>query len=198
MKLYILKIDESWSESLVANILSLRLRGLIVTWVKELKRLILIANGTPDDKAVAIICHHLNSEHETVAGITKPLRKGLEVFTELPTYVSRLRGLKKILVVLDQENQELAVLKDSIYKKIRDAGVCVCSSSTMCDRAIELRCEYYGRVFTLILVINGMDKIRCNKHTIEDHFLTAALSMRIINDLAEACEGSQKRLEETG
>ena len=80
---------------------------------------------------------------------------------------------------MDEEDDPL----DTIYERIqRGVEELATGEVKVIDEETEERVRIYtgkygGRDFVLILVINGLDDIRTDKHSIEDHLLKAADEM---------------------
>lgn len=80
------------------------------------------------------------------------------------------RKVKKILILMDQENDEIAY----IYKNVE--GLMRNNFTSFKEKISEHRvkvyeCKYGGYKFDLLVVINGIDEIESEYHTIEDHLI---------------------------
>ena len=148
--------------------------------IADLDCLVVIGDGTPDDIAFSIIAFHLNGDK--IAGIVKPeMERRYACINLIPTY---LKGnIRKILILMDEEDDPL----DTIYEKIqRGVEELATGKVKVIDEETEERVRIYtgkygSRDFVLILVINGLDDIRTDKHSIEDHLLKAADEMLSID-----------------
>jgi len=135
--------------------------------------LVVIGNGTPDDIAFSIIAFHIKVDK--IAGIVKPKTERRYGFINLiPTY---LKGkVRKILVLMDQEDDTLSTIYERIHEGVKKLAT---DEIKVIDEESEKRlkvydCKYGGKEFELIMVINGLDEIHTDKHSIEDHLLKAA------------------------
>jgi len=166
MKLYPLDPTSRLATNIARISRTLRL-NVIVTRVKQLDGLIIVANGTPDDIALSIICYHSNGDK--VVGIVKPSGTRLSVIDVLPMY-SRIN---KIMIIMDQEDQSLDSIFEEAQRKLTSKGFRITNKIDE-GRLRIYECEFGGRSIRLILVVNGLDEIQTSKHTIEDHLLKAA------------------------
>jgi len=151
------------------NVLTFEPRGL--------DTLVVIGDGTPDDIAFSIIAFH--SEVDKIVGIVKPGSRGFGVIDLIPRYLKR--NIRKILVLLDQDDYTLSTFHGKLQKSLKKV---VTSEIKIIDEDSEKRVRVYngkygGKEFKLILVINGLDEIRTDQHTIEDHLLKAAEMLSI-------------------
>lgn len=136
--------------------------------------LVVIGNGTPDDIAFSIIAFHLNGDKN--AGIVKPKTERRYGFVNvIPLYLRR-GNIRKILILMDQEDDSL----DEIYVRIQKdfeklaTGKIEIIEGESEERVRIYKGKYGSRDFEVILVINGLDDIGEGKHSIEDHLLKAA------------------------
>ena len=135
----------------------------------------------------------LHSNGNRIAGIVKPHgRTRLDVIDVLPTY---LTGVSKTIVLMDQEDQRLKYIFRGAKKRLAKKGFSV-ENEIEEDRLKVYDCKFGGRDVRLILVINGLDEIQTNKHTIEDHLLKAAKTFGIEIDFDfENSKDAWKRLK---
>jgi hypothetical protein len=139
---------------------------------------VVIGDGTPDDIAFSIVAFHLNGDK--IAGIVKTKMEKRDTCIDLiPTY---LKGnIRKILILMDQEDDQL----DTIYERIqRGMEKLATGEVEVIDEENEERVKIYtgkygSKDFELILVINGLDEIHTDKHSIKDHLLKAAEMLSI-------------------
>jgi len=174
MKLYPLEL----SSRLVTNISRISRRLKMDVLVKEvatrdLDTLVVIGDGTPDDIAFGIIAFHLKGDK--IAGIVKPKEeKRIDCVGLIPAY---LKGnIRKIIFLMDQEDDKLSTIYETIHegvKKIATGKIKVIDEESE-KRLKVYECKYGSKEFELILVINGLDEIHTDKHSIEDHLLKAA------------------------
>jgi len=145
----------------------------------DLDTLVVIGNGTPDDIAFSIISFHLNGDK--IAGIVKPkMAKRDGCVNLIQKYMEG--KVRKILILMDQEGDTLSTIYKEIQKRLKKlatGGITVIDEESEKVRVYEGK--YGSKKFELILVINGLDEIHTDKHSIEDHLLKAAekLSMEI-------------------
>jgi len=137
-----------------------------------LDTLVVIGDGTPDDIVFSIIAFH--SEADKIVGIVKPEIRGFGVIDLIPRYLEG--NIRKILVLLDQDDYILSEFYEKLQKRLQKVAT---SELEINDEDCEKRLRVYngkygGKEFELILVINGLDEIRTDQHTIEDHLLKAA------------------------
>jgi len=140
---------------------------------RDLDTLVVIGDGTPDDIAFSIIVFHLNGDK--IAGIVKPKeKKRIDCVGLIPAY---LKGnIRKIIFLMDQEDDKLSTIYERIHegvKKIATGKIKVIDEESE-KRLKVYECKYGSKEFELILVINGLDEIHTDKHSIEDHLLKAA------------------------
>jgi len=139
----------------------------------RLNEVALLANGTPDDVALALAAHHLNGKH--TIGVAKPPRsRGPEVVKAIPQYVKL--GVKTVLLLIDQEEREVEEVLQLIGEKASQAGIKTekPERKTADGRLTLYRCRHGTRRFNLVIIINGLEEISTKKHTVEDHLLKAA------------------------
>ena len=172
MKLYTLDPSNRLATNIA--IISKRIKMNVLTKFEPpgLDTLVVIGDGTPDDIVFSIIAFH--SEADKIVGIVKPEIRGLGVIDLIPRY---LKGnIRKILVLLDQDDYLLSEFYEKIQKRLQKVAT---SELEIIEGKTEERLRVYngkygGKEFELILVINGLDEIRTDQHTIEDHLLKAA------------------------
>jgi len=142
---------------------------VIVSKAGVLRDIVVIGNGTPDDVIFSIVAHDQNGKK--VVGIVKPEKIWLDVIDFIPVY---LRGnVRNILILIDQEDKNLALLYDEIKERITGIGI-QASEENVDKRVRVFNCTHGAKKFRLIFVINGLDDIPTKKHTIEDHLVKAA------------------------
>ncbi len=142
-----------------------------------LDTLVVIGDGTPDDIVFSIIAFH--SEADKIVGIVKPGITGFGVIYLIPRYLKR--NIRKILVLLDQDDYSLSTFYEKTKQRLKKVAT---SKLEIIEEKSEKRLRVYngkygGKEFKLILVINGLDEILTDKHTIEDHLLKAAEMLSI-------------------
>lgn len=82
------------------------------------------------------------------------------------------------MIVMDQEDQSLDSIFEEAQRKLISKGFRIRDEFGE-GRLKVYECEFGGRNVRLILVVNGLDEISTNKHTIEDHLLKAAQTFGI-------------------
>lgn len=149
---------------------------------QDLDTLVVIGDGTPDDIAFSIIAFHLKGDK--IAGIVKPKEeKRIDCIGLIPAY---LKGnIRKIIFLMDQEDESLHTIYEGIQKSLKNLAKCeikIIDEEDESEKRLKVyECKYkYGsKEFELILVINGLDEIHTDKHSIEDHLLKAAGMLKI-------------------
>ncbi|MCL7386496.1 MAG: hypothetical protein LZ166_03075 [Thaumarchaeota archaeon] len=136
--------------------------------------IIVLADGTPDDYVISILSHKLDGKY--VAGIAKPEKTRIGVFSILPVYIRY--HVKKLLIVIDQEDEALNSLFQEIRAKISEIARIINAREE--TRLAIYTCERQESRIQIIVSINGLDEYDFEKHTIEDHLLKAAeISLKI-------------------
>jgi|LGVE01.1.fsa_nt_gb hypothetical protein len=172
MKLYTLDPSNRLATNIARISNDIRMNVLTKFGPPGLDTLVVIGDGTPDDIAVSIIAFH--SEADKIVGIVKPEIRGLGVIDLIPRYMEG--NIRKILVLLDQDDYILSTFHEKLQKRLQKVAT---SELEIIEGKAEKRLRVYngkygGKEFELILVINGLDEIRTDQHTIEDHLLKAA------------------------
>ncbi|MBE0516324.1 MAG: hypothetical protein IBX41_02880 [Methanophagales archaeon] len=148
------------------------------TDIRTLDTLVVIGNGTPDDIAVSIVAFHLNGDK--IAGIVKPKTERRYGFISvIPLYLKD--KVRKVLVLMDQEDDQLNAISERIqtdWKELTKSALEVIESDGE-ERVRIFKGKYGSKEFKLILVINGLDAIHTDKHSIEDHLVSAAQQVSI-------------------
>jgi len=133
-------------------------------------RLVIVANGSPDNRVILALAHTLNGH--SVVDIAFPEHKHLAVIPLLSEYAHL--GYEKILVVVDQESMSLEEIHKAVRRhlgshlEVRGGG-----------RLVIARLEP-PRSMTIVIAVSGLDDNRFEKHTIEDHLLHLAEDLGII------------------
>lgn len=171
-----------------ARKISKQLQQEVTTQPAEFDTLIILGNGDPDDRALLVICHHLNGAK--TAAITKPKYTRTAVLEHLPTYILHLKNVKNIVVILDQEDDPLNQLNSQIERKLREK---TCSHKPIHEeeRLRQYDCTLANRNFTLTIVINGLDTPYAEKHNIEEHLTHAATKLNIIKPPTQKTDTKQ-------
>ncbi len=145
-----------------------------------LESLIILADGYRDDIAVGILSKHLDGKK--LVGLVKSERTRISSIKNIPVYLSHLskkQPLKNLVFIMDQENDTLEKIHSEIEKEINR----VCNKQTKkvekAERYFIYDCSLGRRKIKLVFIINGVDAIDTEKHSIEDHLLMAAEKLRI-------------------
>jgi len=134
-------------------------------------KLVVVANGSPDNRVILALAHVLNGD--VVVDVAFPERKHLAVIELLSEYTSL--GYDRILVVLDQEDMSLEEIHESIRSRlsghieVREGG-----------RLVVVK-QSSPRPATIAIAISGLDDDRFEKHTIEDHLLCLAEDLGVVS-----------------
>ena len=157
-------------------------RRLIASIASTLDTLIVLGDGTPDDKVLGVIFHHLNGNK--IVGIVKPQVTRLGAIDQLKVYLKP--NINRVMILLDQETTQLTNLIPEITRRIRCEGITIDeeNQTETSERLKIYRCSFSNRNFELILVINGIDESPTGNHAIEDHLVKVA-------DLEEECRRTQ-------
>jgi len=145
-------------------------RRIIADWVESLAGLVVLANGTPDDQVLGVLCHHLDGDG--AVGVVKPTEKThLSVLYELKTYLNL--KISKIVFLADQEELSIDDLFARAENVIRETGINFEVREEL-DRARTYQCCLASKEFGIAVVLSGLSEVCTNKHTIEDHLAKAA------------------------
>ncbi|HIE23453.1 MAG TPA: hypothetical protein EYP68_04405 [Candidatus Korarchaeota archaeon] len=167
MMLYPLDLESRIATNIARISTRLRIEVMALE-VERIEGVVIIANGTPDDIAFSIISHH--SDGEITVGIAKPReRTGIGVIDVLPSYAKAGR----IMVLMDQEDRNIQDIFSEARKKLINAGFRVIKEVE--EEMLKIyHCQFAGRSVVVVLVVNGLDEIQTEKHTVEDHLLRAS------------------------
>ena len=195
MKLYPLEL----SSRLVTNISKISRRLKMDVLVKEvathdLDTLVVIGDGTPDDIAFSIIAFHLKGDK--IAGIVKPERTRFGVIDLIPRYLMK-GNIRKIIFLMDQEDDKMSTIYETIHEGVKKLAT---GKIKVIDEESEKGLKVYkgkcgSKAFELIIVINGLDEIHTDKHSIEDHLLKAAKILSIEVEDFENSKEAWKSIE---
>ncbi len=130
---------------------------------------IIVANGSPDNIVIALLCSVLN--HEFIVDLLFPSYKHISVFDYIQHYISL--GYRSLLVVIDQEDYSLKEQADLISRKL------VSNPIDLSERVAVASLRYGGRDARVIIVINGINEQPTSKHTIEDHLVLLAKDLGV-------------------
>ena len=177
MKLYTLYPSNRLATNIARISKDIKMNVLTKFEPRGLDNLVVIGDGTPDDIVFSIIAFH--SEADKIVGIVKPKIRGFGVIDLIPKYLKI--NIRKILVLLDQDDYTLSEILEKLQKRLQKVAT---SEIKIIDEDCGKRLRVYngkygGKEFELILVINGLNEIQTDKHTIEDHLLKAAEMLSI-------------------
>jgi len=131
--------------------------------------IIVIANGTPDNRIFCILAHMLNGD-KTLGVFKAKERTRMDFLDIISEYIGP--NIENVLVIMDQEDQSLDAIFSVIYTKLREKG-----GGKIIDHGEKIKvvnCQSGPRNYKIMCVINGLNEINSNKHCIEDHLLKAA------------------------
>jgi len=140
---------------------------LIVSWAERIDSLIIIGNGTPDDQIIGVLSFNLNGG-ETV-GIVKPQVTGLSVIDLIKTYLAQTK-IEKYLILVDQERLTSDELFRNAEKRMSELGIRP-SIEEEKDRVRAYDCSIGSKKFKVFIVVNGLDEVSTDGHTVEDHLI---------------------------
>lgn len=185
------------------------IRRIIVESVKSLDALILICNGTPDDKVLGILSYHIDGGK--IVGVVKPEKIHLGALDQLKTYLGP--KIQKIMILIDQEDLTLENFFNEALNRMVRIGINVSQediSEEEIDRLKVCQCLLVQKGFEVIIVVNGLEEVCTDKHSIEDHLTKAAgievtenskqswnsLSRNERKDIFRGLKGKRKVIEE--
>ena len=144
-------------------------RRIIAGFSRTLDGLVVLGNGTPDDKVLGVLSYHLDGEK--IIGVVKPGERTKEgVLLDLRKYI----GLRKIMILIDQDDRPLSKIYEQVIRIMQKIGMAANEEPSNLERFRIYHCHFSGKEFEIIIVINGLDEIHTAKHTIEDHLVKAA------------------------
>jgi hypothetical protein len=156
---FLRKLDKSLPTSVVAD------------KADRIYSLIVLGDGMEDAKVVALTCHHLDGE-KTVS-IVKPELKRYEAIENVRRYLDN-KKYGSISFVLDQEGDKLDKLYNNLENRLTNSGIRPLCPEIISPRQRVYNCSIGSHEFRLIVVVNGIDEINSDKHTIEDHLIKIA------------------------
>ncbi len=139
--------------------------------------LIILANGHRDDIVVGILSKHLDGRK--IVGLAKSERTRTSSIKNLPRYLSLKLPLKNFVFIMDQEDDSIEKIHSDIEREIKKICDEVKNIETA-PRYFIYDCKVGGRKIKLIFIINGLDYIPTEKHSIEDHLVWAAEKLGFI------------------
>lgn len=172
MKLRFLNPSHRLSVDTLSTARRLRAVGAIEFRSGRSSALVIVADGTPDNRVLLVLAHVLNGA--ATVDVAFPSRKHIAVFDNLQDYT--LMGYTKILVLIDQEDKPL----EEIHRALRIRAPVRGRAQ---GRLATLTLETLRGTPTVILAVNGTDDPRFTKHTVEDHLVILAEKLRILNPL---------------
>ena len=154
--------------------------------------LIVLGDGKEDYVVVPLICHHLNGNK--TAAILKPTSTRYGAIQTLKTIV---KDYKTIAFTLDQENDELSALSETIKRKLNEIGAkCKEKGKLVGKRVVRYECILGDHRFMFVVIVNGLDDVGGPSHKIEDHLVRLA-GVTVKGDSKDAWNGlsEDERLE---
>jgi len=173
MKLFPLNPTQRLAINLQKISRKLKIQAITMKSDDNLKDIVIITTGTPDDIVFSIIAYHQNGRK--IIGIVKPEKTRLGAIDSIPKYIKH--KIKNLMIIIDQEDEELKNLFAQVEKKFSSIGIRASLKDTR-DRVRLYKCTYATNNINIILVINGLDDIKTKMHTIEDHLIKAHVSLR--------------------
>ena len=155
-----------------------RLRRHVVFTKSDIDRVVIIGNGYPDNVIATIGCYHVNGD--ITVGMSKPSALRIGAICSLKTYLEKLKP-NKFAVILDQEVDDLNDLHTKVEKNLRSLHINT-KLEVNEDRLRAFRCKLGCRSFELIVIINGLDDVKTDQHSIEDHLIKVGLELGSIED----------------
>jgi len=137
----------------------------------ELKDVVVIGNGTPDDVAIAALCKSLNGKR-TIAMIKSKGHTGLGAIESVINLIYGRAKIERCIMIIDQDNNELDDMKVGLEKKFSEFGVSF-DKENESRRTLIYECKKGQKTAKFCLCINGLDG-EFNTHAIEDHLLKLA------------------------
>jgi hypothetical protein len=146
--------------------------------------LIILGDGREDNIVVPLICHHLNGNK--TAAILKPTSTRYGAIQTLKTIV---KNYKAIAFILDQENDELPSLSETVMRKLNEIGAeCEVKENLVGGRVVRYECILGDHRFRFVVVVNGLDDVGGPSHKIEDHLVRLA-GVAVRGDSKDAWNG---------
>jgi hypothetical protein len=108
-----------------------------------------------------------------------------------------LKTIKTIAFTLDQENDELSALSETIKRKLNEIGAkCKEKEKLVGERVVRYECILGDHRFMFVVIVNGLDDVGGPGHMIEDHLVRLA-GVTVQGDSKDAWNGlrDKKRLE---
>lgn len=132
--------------------------------------LVVVANGSPDNRVLLVLAHTLDGL--STVDVTFPSRKHVTVFSWLQDYA--LMRYAKMLVLIDQEDKPLEEIHEALRARAPVRGRAQ-------GRLATLTLETRLGTSTVIVAVNGTDDPRFTRHTIEDHLMALAEKLRLLD-----------------
>ncbi len=160
---------------------SARFRNDVICDTGDADSLVMLGDGDVDDIVIPVICHHLNGTG--VAAVAKPEHPRIGALNELQTVVKRV-GADKIALIMDQEGDELAQIREQVGARLRRMNVRFQQDEVLA-KVVHYRCTMGSRRFELILIVSGREDVRVRAHKIEDHLVRFIQSPQEFSDSKE-------------
>ncbi|MEM4311715.1 MAG: hypothetical protein QXX95_04940 [Nitrososphaerales archaeon] len=166
-----------------------RLNSIALKVEEPLISLIVLAEGEEEARLLPFMVNALNGERKTVA-ITKPKETRYSSIRFIKLWLNSLKTLKKLLFIIDQENEEIDKIFDNMANSLNEIGIQISYEKGIENRVRSYNCELGNIVFEVIIVISGVKNLNSKKHKIEDHLL----SIRGVSESMEDSKEYWKRL----
>lgn len=125
--------------------------------------LVVVGDGTPDNRALLALASALDGEK--VADLAFPEHKLADAIRGVRLYAKE--GYRAVVFTLDQERSGLEDVRGKVGKVLKEIGAGECRE--VGKRALSAKA---GDV-EVYIVINGLDDYEFERHAIEDHLLKA-------------------------
>ncbi|MGQ4915329.1 MAG: hypothetical protein ACP6IU_11395 [Candidatus Asgardarchaeia archaeon] len=112
MKLFPLNPTQRLAINLQKISRKLKIQAITMKSDDNLKDIVIITNGTPDDIVFSIIAYHQNGRK--IIGIVKPEKTRLGAIDSIPKYIKH--KIKNLMIIIDQEDEELKNLFAQVEK----------------------------------------------------------------------------------
>lgn len=142
----------------------------------EIKDVVIIGEGTPDDLVAAFLCKNLNG-HRTVAMTVSKADKGVAALKMVNNLLYGEIKIQRCILVIDQEGHPIEQLKATLESMLREFGI-IFSKELDEGRVLVYECRKGPKTAKLCICINGLDN-EFLTHKIEDHLLRLARAINI-------------------
>lgn len=137
-----------------------------ISGAKDIRSVIIIPEGTPEDKIFTLLADQLNGD--TTTTILKPtIGTGLGFIDHLSIHLKS--PIEIVTIVVDRDCYSEEELLEVADRKLAEKGFR--RTNQLCPNCYEYIGTFGGRSYTVLLLVNGCDEIETEQHTIEDHLL---------------------------